>query len=51
MGVIILSGVYNETESVVEFFKPPHCIGSLYVRSPYWSRQVLDGLDKPNAAA
>ena len=52
VGVIILSGVYAETESVVQFDGPPPCIGSLYVlRSPYWGRRVLDEPDKPNAAA
>ena len=51
VGVIILLGVYTETESVVEFVKPPHCIGSLYVRGPYWGRRVLDRPDEPNAAA
>ena len=51
VGVIILSGVYTETESVVEFVKPPHCIGSLCVRGPYLGRRVLDRPDEPNAAA
>ena len=51
VGVIILSGVYTETESVIGIDEPLRCLGSLYVGGPYWGRRVLDGPATPNAAA